>query len=149
MERQALNDGLVSDFKLLYVLVDKQVNTRFFEVSNSGPVNVAAGTLVDNIVAGRTEPGFDFYMVPHKATVATALPVHYEVAINSTGMNDAAVQDLIHQQCYGYYNYVGPIKVPASVMLANKICNYAHDIGKDKKARFIPSDKLSTKLHFL
>lgn len=74
--------------KILYVFVNKRVNTRLFEKDHDLVMNVAPGTVVDEGIVEHfgNDSQFDFYMVPHKATVATALPVHYYVAYNNTGM---------------------------------------------------------------
>jgi argonaute-like protein implicated in RNA metabolism and viral defense len=86
---------------------------------------------------------FDFFMVAHRATVATALPVHYDVIKNTSGMSQKDVEQLTYHLCYNYFNFMGSIKVPGAVMYANKVANYAHDLN------IIPSNKLSGNLHYL
>ena len=50
------------------------------EVLNPGP-----GTVVDTaLVVNQGDTNFDFFMIPHNATVATAQPVHYIVSYNTT-----------------------------------------------------------------
>lgn len=91
-------------------------------------------------------------MIAHKATIATALPVHYYVASNKTNMNKDQIEQFTYSLCYNFFNFMGTIKVPAAVMYAHKIANYTHDIlySKDGKvASATPSDKLSTFLHYL
>ena len=82
-------------------------------------------------------------MVPHKATVATALPVHYNVVYNSTGFGKRDIETMTYHLCYNYFNFAGSIKVPSAVMYAQKVANYAHEISK------IPNDSLSLNLHYL
>jgi hypothetical protein len=66
--------------------VNKRVTTRFFERVNGSVINPSNGTVVDNqVVRLQDEKVFDFFMVANKnPRQATALPVHYEVVINTT-----------------------------------------------------------------
>merc|ERR1719223_1548135 len=49
-------------------------------------------------------------MVAHRATVATALPVHYDVIKNTTTMNQKEVEQFTYHLCYNYFNFMGSIK---------------------------------------
>lgn len=130
--------------KLLYTFVDKRINTRFAEKCGDDYANPAPGTVVDTGLVEHPANGtFDFYMVPHKATIATALPVHYYVAKNTTTLTNHQVEEFTYHLCYNYFNFMGSIKVPGSVMYAHKIANYAHDLD------IIPSDLLNMNLHYL
>ena len=135
------------NLKILYCLVDKKINTRLVEKNNDSYSNPAPGTVVDT---GLVEHGpqngngsFDFYMVAHRATIATALPVHYFVVKNTTTMNQNQVEEFTYHLCYNYFNFMGSIKVPAAVMYAHKVANYANDLA------ILPSDRLCTNLHYL
>lgn len=134
----------------MFITVNKNVTTRLFEKINGDVINPGPGTVVDNvIVENDSQNMFDFYMVANdNPKTACALPVHYSVITNTTNMNKREIQDLVHQQCYAYQGFGGPIKTPASVMYAHKIAMYAHDCKfMDIKAQ--PSAKLSQKLHYL
>ena len=86
-------------------------------------------------------------MIAHRATIATALPVHYYVVANRTNMSKEQVELFTYHLCYNFFNFVGTIKVPAAVMYAHKIANYAHDILMS--ANLLPSDELACNLHYL
>jgi aubergine-like protein len=77
------------DPKILYVFINKRITTRFFEKIGNGLINPGPGTLVDStIVQQDGDKIFDFYMVANdNPTSATAIPVHYEVAINTTNLS--------------------------------------------------------------
>ena len=77
------------DPKILYVFINKRITTRFFEKFGNGLINPGPGTLVDStIVQQDGDKIFDFYMVANdNPTSATAIPVHYEVAINTTNLS--------------------------------------------------------------
>jgi hypothetical protein len=82
-------------------------------------------------------------MVAHKATIATALPVHYFVVKNTTNMNQNQVEEFTYHLCYNYFKFMGSIKLHAAVMSAQKVANYATDFA------ILPSDRLCTNLHYL
>jgi hypothetical protein len=62
------------------------VTTRFFERNNGEVFNPGPGTVIDTqVVRKQDKKIFDFFMVANKnPTTATALPVHYEVVVNTT-----------------------------------------------------------------
>jgi argonaute-like protein implicated in RNA metabolism and viral defense len=133
--------------KILYVFVNKEINTRFFEMQKDGitVLNPPAGTVVDSNLVELAEQAeqFDFYMIPHTASIATARPVHYIVAKNDCKFTKRAIEEFTYAMCYNYFNFGGSIKVPASVMYAHKVANYCYDLGID------PNDTLKNNLHYL
>mmetsp|Transcript_29509 Transcript_29509/g.28667 ORF Transcript_29509/g.28667 Transcript_29509/m.28667 type:complete len:131 (+) Transcript_29509:1819-2211(+) len=71
---------------VLYCLVDKRISHRLF-AQNGHMVNPPPGTCLDRgLVESQGAHLFDFFMIANHATVATALPVHYKVIANSTGL---------------------------------------------------------------
>ncbi len=59
--------------KILYCLVDRAIQHRLFYRLNGACLNPGPGTVVDTaLVENQGDHKFDFYLVPHKATVATA-----------------------------------------------------------------------------
>lgn len=75
--------------KILYVLLNKRVQTRLFERVNNEVINPGPGTCVDTaIVENDGSINFDFFMIANdNPKTATALPVHYQVVMNTTGMS--------------------------------------------------------------
>ena len=64
--------------KVLYCLVDRNIQHRLFVKEHSKILNPGNGTVVDTgLVEVQGDLLYDFYMIPHKATVATAQPVLY------------------------------------------------------------------------
>lgn len=72
----------------MYCLINKKVTTRLFEKINGDVINPAPGTVVDSgIVENDGNNTFDFFMIANdNPKSATALPVHYTVVVNTTGM---------------------------------------------------------------
>jgi hypothetical protein len=74
--------------KIVYCLVDRNVQHRLFDKQGPDYLNPGPGTVVDtSLVEVQGDTTFDFFLVPHKATVATAKPVLYRVVYNTTQMN--------------------------------------------------------------
>jgi hypothetical protein len=107
-------------------------------------INAGAGTVVDtDIVYSVDSSSYDFYMIPHNATVATAMPVHFAVKYTDSDMDKKAFETLTYHMSYNYFNFGGGIKVPNVVKYAEKAANYGVDIrGK-------PNDRLAGNLHYL
>ena len=133
--------------KILYCLINKKVTTRLFEKLNGEVINPGPGTVADSglVETDAGQNSFDFYMVANdNPKSATALPVHYQVISNTTGMSKKEVEEVTYQQCYSYQGFGGPIKVPASVKYAEKLANYAHDTKLGT-----PNASLAHRLHYL
>jgi aubergine-like protein len=125
--------------KLTVIVVQKRVNLRLFTAC---PVNARqaqkcpvearcqgrdkyhspmAGTIVDNDITSQMLS--DFYLVPSIAPPgATARPTRFVVVRDDVGFtnNADALQLMTNQMCYMYFNWPGPIRVPACVMYAHK-----------------------------
>lgn len=52
--------------ELVFLIVNKRINARFFSMSNGSIGNPPIGTIVDNTVV--EADGYDFYVLPAKAT---------------------------------------------------------------------------------
>jgi hypothetical protein len=70
------------------------------------------------LVECQDEGLFDFFLVPHKASVATAQPVHYKVVVNSSPYKKRDLETITFHLCYNYANFMGGIKVPSVCMYA-------------------------------
>ena len=129
------------------VVVTKKINDRFFvptgKPGNGGNKynNPPSGTLV---MEGVTSRNYDFYLCAQKVTQGTCTPTHYTVVCNESTLPEDILAKLTYYQCFGYYNWMGAIRVPACVQYASKLANLAgSSLGVD------PDEKLWDKLHFL
>lgn len=133
--------------QILYVFVNKRTTHRLFLKDNGNYLNPGPGTVLDKQLVENDQDNasktYDFYMIPHKATVATAQPVHFKVVFNTTMLSKEEVETFTFHQCYNYFNFGGGIKVPAACKYAEKLANYTHDIGA------APNDALARNLHYL
>ena len=59
--------------QILYILIDRKISHRLFYQGNQGLLNPGPGTILDiSLVENQGDRLFDFFLIPHKATVATA-----------------------------------------------------------------------------
>jgi aubergine-like protein len=108
------------DPKVLFLVVNKRINARFYAAQGGKVNNPPLGTLVDRAVTEKN--GYDFYVMPAKATQGAMTPTHFHVIYDDTGMRCDEVQTLAYRMCYSYYNWSGSIRVPAP-------CQYAHKLA--------------------
>ena len=110
-------------------MLNKNNITRFFKITDYPEKNPVEGTVVQSdIVYNDGDRLFDFYMVANKNPKnASAQPVHYEIVINTTNLKKEEIIEMTYHQCYNYYGYGGPIKIPATAFYAQKIARYVVD----------------------
>jgi hypothetical protein len=74
--------------QLMYCLVDKNRPQRIF-IQNQDKTfgNPLSGTVVDQVIVEEQGDNiFDFFLIPHNATVATARPVLFSVCHNTSSL---------------------------------------------------------------
>lgn len=138
MYEQAFSEMNISP-KLTVIVVQKRVNLRLFAkcpvvagISRTCPIEAKcngrdayhspmAGTVVDDTITA--EKLSDFYLVPSIAPPgACARPTRFIVLRDDMklGDNADALQIMTNEMTYQYFNWPGPIRVPACVMYAHK-----------------------------
>eukprot|EP01132_Coremiostelium_polycephalum_P010827 gene10827-13269_t len=105
--------------KLLFCVVKKSTNVRFF--MSDSHLNPDPGTVVDRDC---THPNwYDFYLNSLKPFKGTANPTHYHVIEDSgVKIQSDVFQLFTYHQCFLYFNYANPVRVPAP-------CQYAHKLA--------------------
>jgi aubergine-like protein len=125
VEVKAIENKLQEVYKnqkpgLIFIVVTKRVDDRFSVMSN-GLRNPEAGLIVDNAVVKPDRA--NFFMIAQKVTQGTANPTHYDVIYNSTDIPLSEIISLTYDLTWGYSNWLGPVKVPAPVQFAHKLCS--------------------------
>lgn len=113
--------------KILYTIVDKKSGLRLFKGQAGQESNPSPGTVVDSVIVSRDNPlAFDFIMISNEnPRFASALPVVYKVLTNTTGLSKGEIETFTYHQCYNYFGFSGPIKVPAALKYAEKLAQYS------------------------
>lgn len=135
------------------MVVNKKINTRFFQEINSsgsqgkfqtGVSNPMSGScLVDEISIGNQ---YDFHLAAQKVTQGTCTPTHYIVAYdNSETIPQESLAQFTYEQCFNYYNWQGAVKVPACLQCATKLANL---VGESIQQNIVEGD-IQKSYHFL
>ena len=78
-------------------------------------------------------------------------PTHYHVPLHQSILSKVEIQQLVFALSHNYFNWSGPIKVPAPCMYAHKIADLFTRIGYSKKSKglkqFSQSDTPDVKKH--
>ena len=125
VEVKAIENRLSEMYKdkkpgLLFIVVTKRVDDRF-AVNNQGLKNPDCGLVVINDVVKPDHA--NFFMIAQKVTQGTANPTHYDVIYNNTSLSLNEIVSLTYELTWGYSNWLGPVKVPAPVQFAHKLCS--------------------------
>jgi hypothetical protein len=161
----------VKPAEITVVVVNKRISQRFFVKDEEGRLaNPPSGCIIDRDLVEHSGDGknqkFDFYMTPASANQGCVLPTHFFVPKNDSDLSKLDIQQLTYALCHFYFNWAGPIKVPAPCQYAHKIAEFYMTIGanrKNKKPEAEPTDKemearftasqnarpLNERLHFL
>lgn len=81
--------------------------------------------------------------MPQQTTQGCALPTHLYVAFNDSPLTRDTLEKFSFDMCHYYFNWAGPIKVPAPCMYAHKIAETNTKIGS------FDTTGVKEKLHFL
>ena len=103
-------------------------------------MNPPNGCIIDRGLVERSgEEGedkvFDFFMTPASANQGCVLPTHFHVPLNESKLTKLDIQQLTYSLCHFYFNWAGPIKVPAPCQYAHKIAEFYMTIGATRKSK--------------
>lgn len=125
IEVKAIEEKLAQKYQnqkpgLIFIVVTKRVDDRF-AINSQGIRNPNAGLVVikDVVKSDRA----NFFMIAQKVTQGTANPTHYDVIYNNTNLSLNEIVTLSYELAWGYSNWMGPVKVPAPVQYAHKLCS--------------------------
>ena len=102
--------------KITLVVVNKRITQRFFVQDGRGGLeNPPSGCIIDRglVEHSNDKENYDFYMTPSGANQGCVLPTHFHVPLNESSLKKIDLQQLTFALCHFYFNWAGPIKVPA------------------------------------
>lgn len=128
--------------ELIFTVVTKRIQQRFFLKQGSRLTNPGPGTIVDTCVT--RDELFDFFLVPQSVGQGTVTPTHYNVLEFNTTLTPDHLQKIAYKLCHIYYNWTGTIRVPAC-------CQYAHKLAflVGQSLHRDPSPNLANLLYYL
>ena len=119
--------------------MNKRIVQRFFIKDDQGRLmNPPNGCIIDRGLVEKSGEGtedkvFDFFMTPASANQGCVLPTHFHVPLYESTMSKVDIQTLTYSLCHFYFNWAGPIKVPAPCQYAHKIAEFYMTIRKQTK----------------
>ena len=76
---------------------------------------------------------YDWYMVSQNTRQGVPTPCHYTVLYDSISPEGKPqpelIQKLAYKMCYTYFNFGGPVKVPAPIKYADKLAGRTGELG--------------------
>ena len=129
--------------KLTIFSVNKRTELKFFEKSNGSYKNIPTGTVIDNKVI--SPEVFEFYLQCPEVDRGTGSPVHFLCLHNSN--EDMTVNDfeeITYMQSFYYWNWSGPIRIPAALKYAEVANTFS---GKNIKGEVL--NKLKDSPYFI
>jgi len=125
-----------------FIVVQKRINRRFFEMKGSRYENPPPGSVLDHTVM---KPDWDdFLLVSQFSSQSVVCPTHYIVVKNTTTFSIDQIQKITYKMTHMYFNWPGTVRVPAPCQYAHKL---AYQIGE--ATRTAPSPLLCNRLFFL
>ena len=109
--------------KLSIFGVNKKTDLKFFERDNHGYRNIPTGTVIDKDVI--SPELFEFYLQCPEVDKGTGSPVHFLCLFNNNDeltIND--FEEITYRQSYYYWNWPGPIRIPAALKYAEVANNF-------------------------
>ena len=144
--KDALDEGGFKEMKLIFLVVNKMVNARFFSKNGNRNVNPERGIVVDSGVVRENE--YDFYIVPHGSRQGIQGPTRFHLLYSNEEINTKALYEVCYRLCYGYFNYGSSIKVPSPVLYAHKLAYFLGEI-ENKQGQTLPQDVLQNRLYYI
>ena len=123
------------------MVVNKRITQRFFVKDQQGRlVNPPNGCIIDKGLVERSGDAsdgkaYDFFMTPASANQGCVLPTHFHVSLNESALTKTDIQQLTYSLCHFYFNWAGPIKVPAPCQYAHKIAEFYMTIGATRRSK--------------
>lgn len=106
----------MKDSKILYITINKRINTKFIRKDGNRFSNPLPGTVLDHSVT--KDKAYDFFLVSTQSRQGVPIPSQFSVLKNDVGASPEDIQKLTYQLCYLYYNFNGAVNVPAPIRYA-------------------------------
>lgn len=119
-----------ADAELIYLNVNKRVNTRLFGGDPGQFKNPVPGTVVDKGITDNNL--YEFYLISVAAKQGLNMPCKFTVVEDTSKTSPDQIEQLTYKLCHNYYNVSGAIKVPACVQYAHRLAALVGERGNKK-----------------
>jgi len=104
---------------ILYIVAQKRNICRLGADKDGNIITPPAGTVLDNTITGRKTD--NFYMVPHKAIIGSAKPIHFHVFQNDMKLSLNQIEDLLFKLCHLHPGCTRSVSLPLPLYNAHKL----------------------------
>eukprot|EP00878_Enallax_costatus_P030427 GHUV01033127.1.p1 GENE.GHUV01033127.1~~GHUV01033127.1.p1 ORF type:complete len:168 (+),score=41.47 GHUV01033127.1:421-924(+) len=115
--------------RVVYLVVQKRHNVRFFTADGSNKGNVAPGTVVDHTIVSPWL--FDFYLNSHAAIIGTSKAARYICLLDELGFGSDGLQTFTNWLCYLYCRCARAVSIVAPVYYAHLLAFRARRLSDD------------------
>lgn len=114
--------------RLVYVMIRKSLNNRFFRVFEGKCINPPIGTLINSQVTSNNS--YNFYLVSHDICRkgGSITPYNYKVIYSDSTLEEGILQSMLYGQCFSYPNYTGAIKQPGVLQAVTKCARFGAEV---------------------
>ncbi|KAL4470825.1 hypothetical protein ABPG73_000085 [Tetrahymena malaccensis] len=136
LEIKAIQNGF-KNFKagfnprMAFFQVNRKIGQKFYQSSSSDKAEVqnpASGTIVASQVV---QNNFEFFMAAQNCNSGVCTPTKYTCLYNDTNLKEDQIWQLTYYQTFNYYNWQGPVRVPAAMKYAEKLAKFVSDTLQD------------------
>ncbi|KAL4438115.1 hypothetical protein ABPG74_016894 [Tetrahymena malaccensis] len=113
--------------RFAFFQVNKKVGQKFYQQSSresEGIINPTSGTIVASEVVHNN---FEFFMAAQNCNSGVCTPTKYTCLYNSTNLKEDQFWQITYFQTFNYYNWQGPVRVPAAMKYAEKLAKFISD----------------------
>ncbi|KAL4480518.1 hypothetical protein ABPG72_022273 [Tetrahymena utriculariae] len=130
--------------RFAFFQVNKKVGQKFYqqsqrqseEIQNPGSGTIIASEVIQN--------NFEFFMAAQNCNSGVCTPTKYTCLYNSTNLKEDQFWQLTYFQTFNYYNWQGPVRIPAAMKYAEKLAKFISDTLQDQA-----NEDLATTLFYL
>ncbi|KAL4483007.1 hypothetical protein ABPG74_019033 [Tetrahymena malaccensis] len=132
LEIKAIQNGF-NNFKqgfsprLAFFQVNRKIGQKFYQQPSAEKMeiqNPASGTIVASDIIHNN---FEFYMAAQNCNSGVCTPTKYTCLYNNTNLKEDQIWQLTYYQTFNYYNWQGPVRVPAAMKYAEKLAKFVSD----------------------
>ncbi|KAL4489847.1 hypothetical protein ABPG72_022487 [Tetrahymena utriculariae] len=117
--------------RLAFFQVNRKIGQKFYQQPTGDKPeyqNPASGTIVASQVV---QNNFEFFMAAQNCNSGVCTPTKYTCLYNSTNLKEDQIWQLTYYQTFNYYNWQGPVRVPAAMKYAEKLAKFVSDTLQD------------------
>ncbi len=115
-------NSLENNFQYVFTIVNKKNDMKFFVIDGNDLHNPQDGTVLDDTVTAFGQ--YEFYLQNQFVNQGCATPTHYHVLKATLPIPQEALQEITYHMSYYYWNWNGPIRLPACLKFAETYCKF-------------------------